>query len=109
MKKSRLREIIKEIILKESRGRGFFNLKKGKKIKSPKELKVGEIILGHSKQFNADNTYKVVKFRKLPNGDIWTDLIYWDPITNKKMGPENMPVRPREFAGTDDEYFKAIK
>ena len=88
-------------------GRGFFGLKKGKKITDVKELSKGDIILGHSNQFNADNTFKIVGKRQYGD-EVVFDKIYFNPKTNKRIGSEEMSLKQYNFdIGREDFYFPA--
>lgn len=85
-------------------GRGFFGLQKGEKIKSNKELSIGDIVLKHSNQFNADNTLKIIGKRKYGN-HVALDSIYWNPKTNQRIGNEDLGV---DVTFGDDEYYKPV-
>ena len=110
MKKSELKKIIREEIqsLNEVGGRGFFELKRGLKITSKNPPKKGDVILAHSKQFNADNTFKIVNIRKY-NTVIQYDAIYWNPTSNKRIGNENTSIELKEFDRGNDIYWRPKK
>lgn len=84
-------------------GRGFFGLEKGKNITDINELKVGDIILGHSKQFNADNTFKLVDRRQYGTS-VNFDAVYWDAKQNKRIGNEDIGISQLNL-GWEDFYF----
>lgn len=91
-------------------GRGFFGLTKGKKIEDISEIKVGDIILGHSNQFNADNTYKIINKRE--HGTVIRfDMVYWNPIENERIGNEEMSIGDLDLSSTfqDEFYFPKDK
>jgi len=84
-------------------GRGFFGLKKGKKITDINELSVDDIILGHSNQFNADNTFKIVDRRQYGN-TVNFDAVYWDAKENKRIGNEDIGISDFNLS-SEDFYF----
>jgi len=86
-------------------GRGFFGLTKGKNIEDVNELNIGDVILGHSKQFNADNTYKIVDKRQ--HGTVVRfDIVYWNPIENERIGNEDMSIGDLDFSSVfQNEYY----
>lgn len=85
-------------------GRGFFGLTKGEKITDASQIKKSDIILGYSKQFNANNTYKIVDVRKYGT-TIQNDCIYWNPKTNTRIGNEDMSISDLDVNGTSVEYY----
>jgi len=72
-------------------GRGFFGLEKGEEIKDLSKLEKGDIILTYSKQFNAENTLKIVDVRQSGNRVVY-DAVYWNPKTDKQIGSEEMSI-----------------
>jgi hypothetical protein len=79
-------------------------LTKGKKITDINEIKVGDIILGHSGQFNADNTYKVVDKRQYGT-HVTFDTVYWNPKENERIGNEDMGISDLDFSSAwNNEY-----
>lgn len=91
-------------------GRGFFGLTKGEKIEDINEIKIGDILLGHSNQFNADNTYKIINKRE--HGTVVRfDMVYWNPIENERIGNEEMSIGDLDLSSTfqDEFYFPKDK
>lgn len=72
-------------------GRGFFGLEKGEEIKDLSKLEKGDIILTYSKQFNSENTLKIVDVRQSGNRVVY-DAVYWNPKTDKQIGSEEMSI-----------------
>jgi hypothetical protein len=72
-------------------GRGFFGLEKGEEIKDLSKLEKGDVILTYSKQFNAENTLKIVDVRQSGNRVVY-DAVYWNPKTDKQIGSEEMSI-----------------
>lgn len=83
-------------------GRGFFGLNKGKKITSSNNVKKGDILLAHSKQFNSNNTIKIIGIRKYGKTTS-LDAVYWNPSTNKRIGKEEFSISDYDLKTA--EYF----
>lgn len=83
-------------------GRGFFGRKKGEKITLLTEIRIGDILLKYSPQFNAENTYLVTDRRQYGE-TVRFDLIYYNPITKERIGAEDMSMTDYDL--TNEEYY----
>jgi len=83
-------------------GRGWFNLTKGPKVESIDELRIGDILLLYTKQFNANNTIKIITEYKKPIKSF--TAVYWNPETSTRIGDEELGVSERTILN-EDYYF----
>lgn len=70
-------------------GRGFYGLSKGTQITDLEVLQVGDIILAHSLQFDAENTLRITERRQYGKS-VHLTAVYFDPVNNCKVGKEEM-------------------
>jgi hypothetical protein len=70
-------------------GRGFYGLSKGAQITDLAALQVGDIILAHSLQFNAENTLQITDKQQYGKSTHLT-AIYFDPVNNCRAGKEEV-------------------
>ena len=88
-------------------GRKTTNFRKGKRISSMEDIKVGDILISVSHRFKAENLCKVKKLNKRPLG---FNAIYVDPHTLKRIGNEEWFTHDFELISENlsHEYFKAL-
>lgn len=95
---------------KKSGGSGWGSHKKGKAVKSLSDVKVGDVLVTHSKQFDSQNVFKVTKVNPEGGPSAGFDGHFVDPNdTSKKRMPsdDTQHVWPHDLE--KEEYFKAEK
>ena len=89
-------------------GRGWSNFKKGKRVRDVKDLKVGEMYLNHSPQFNANNIVLITSGDRTP---LKRDIVYgtWVNPLNLEPYPDGDEFAIWGFQLDDNKVLYTIK